>query len=100
MTERVYGMRMSSLDYRIPTPCTLSMYSMEMIAPHLGPSFTYDLYVHALQFIEASKLAKNIGAATVDHPFAPHINVHIDLELEVGNWYVGANGKRAGSEGF
>lgn len=81
------------------TNCDLSQTPLEEAAPFLGPSFFYELYVHPNAAAYARRLIREWGAEHLGHPFAPAINLHVDLSLGRDEWYITANGNSYGSPG-
>lgn len=84
-----------------PAACTLSIAALEMCAIEMRPASTYKLYVPKLLAPFARMTAKHIGATSLYHPFASHINVIESDKLEPHEWYIeGESGDAWGSEGL
>ena len=80
---------MDKLYNRLLTPCTLSETSLEECALRMRPSWVYTLHVANRQLPFAIMLVKRIGAFTQEHPFAPQINVTLDIRLKPDEWFIG-----------
>lgn len=70
--------------------CNLSEMSLLQAAMQVGPSFSYTLHTTHSQRFEAYDLARR--AQMRDHPFAPYINVVLDVEHRPASmsqeWYL------------
>ncbi len=79
--------------------CDLSQTTLEEAANRLGPSFTYELRVNETQLPYARRLLRTMGADTMNHPFAPYINLVTQPGYRTDEWSIHANDRGYGSEG-
>lgn len=86
-------------DVKFSVDCDLSQTPLMEAALYLGPSFYYEIRVHATQAVYARHLVRSLAAASEPHPFAPCIRVVEDNEYGSREWSVHANGKSMGSSG-
>lgn len=69
-----------------PVSMDLSQTAVEEAATRLGAYRTYTLRVCPTQFIEAKRLAWDVGARQIGNPFAPYLNVEIEPGYESYEW--------------
>lgn len=106
-SKRAFDLCEERLDYEpltdvrarqlFPVKAELSRTSLELAARQLGPSFTYNLYVHTVRLFQARNIVFSIVAQVKSNPFAPHVNIIECPDLDEGEWVVEANKKRVGS---
>lgn len=81
-----------SVDYqKLPTPCELSILSLEWcVAQGLRPSFAFTLHISGRQddLVAARGVVRQMNADTVNHPFAPLVQVQVNEHLKAGEWYI------------
>lgn len=75
----------------------LSRQSLELAAREVGPSFTYNLYVHTIRLLQARNVVFAIVAHVKSNPFAPYVNIIECPALDEAEWVLEANDKRVGS---
>lgn len=75
----------------------LSKTTLEMAAHRVGPSFLYNLYVHASRLFQARNVVYVIVAHVKSNPFAPYVNIIECTALDEGEWVLEANERRVGS---
>lgn len=78
-------------------PCNLSKHSLELAARKIGPSFTYNLYVHSIRLLQARNIVWSIVAHVQKNPFAPYVNIIECPVFGEGEWCLEAGDKRCGS---
>jgi len=81
-------------------PCDVSPVSMQDAANYLGPSFMYEIHVNPVATPYVRRIIREIGAASVPHPFAPAFNLIEDDSLARDEWFLSANGRAMGSPVF
>lgn len=79
--------------------CDVSFYSLQEAAKKIGPSFVYDLFVSSRRELEAAKMLKDMAAHTLENPFAPYVNLHVEDGFDIDEWCIEANGKSFWSKG-
>jgi hypothetical protein len=79
--------------------CDLSRSSLEAAAQQVGPSFSYDLYVHPSELFVARNLLRSLSCDIKDNPFAPYVNLSSWSFKKSTTWVLSANEHKVGSEG-
>jgi hypothetical protein len=75
----------------------LNKQALEIAATHVGPAFTYNLYVHTIRLFQARNVVFSIIAHCKSNPFAPYVNIIESPALDESEWVLEANEKRVGS---
>jgi hypothetical protein len=84
----------------LPVNCDLSLSGLAEAVKIVGQSKTYYLSVHVDELDYANgELIPQIGAFDLGLPFRPEIVLQNDNTLDKGEWFIAANGLRAGSPG-
>lgn len=79
----------------------LSQTALEAVSAHLQPSSIFELHIHPSQLVGTRRLLRKLGCDVEENPFAPYVNLVLDKELGMVEWYaVDANGDAVGCEGL
>ena len=90
---------MSNLEQLHPR-CDLSITSIGWAAQRVGPSFTYELWIHPDRVVEVVNFLRHHGMMHERNPLSPYVNVQPTDGLEITEWYLVANEKCVGSRGI
>lgn len=95
MTELEKGLYKKLLGVQ----CDLSTVALREVYYQLGPADIYTIYCGRQAYDAAVRIQRAVMSQSIDHPFAPTVNVYPQAVLSAYEWYVVANDKSVGSAG-
>jgi hypothetical protein len=84
---------------KLPTSCICSQTTIAAAVMKLGPARIYYLHVNPKAEWDAKVTLKIIGADTSGNPLSPYLNLILDSECALNEWFVTEADRAVGSEG-